>query len=70
MRKKLALAAAGAALVASFGPAAPANAVCIDWYYELTGQCSPCNTVAYGYNRVDRLAEKFGLGLTDLHCLA
>ena len=70
MRRRIAVALTGAALAASFGPVGSASAICMDWYYELTGHCSPCTTVAPAYDRVDRLGEKYGLGLTDLHCIA
>lgn len=63
MRKKLALAVAGVA--AAFAPVTSANAVCIDWYYELTGQCSPCNTVGGVSSRV----EKYGVEIAA-NCLA
>ena len=67
MRSKLALAVLGTALAASFAPVSPASAVCITWYYELTGQCSPCNTVGGAVNRVE---EKLGEDIVEMHCLA
>lgn len=65
MRKKIALALAGVAAAATFAPLTSANAVCLDWYYELTGQCSPCNTVGGVLNRL----EKYGVE-AGTNCLA
>jgi hypothetical protein len=46
MRRKLALSALGLGLGLSFLPVHQASAVCITTYYQLTGDCSPCITLA------------------------
>ena len=46
MRKKIALAALGLGLAASFAPLAPASAACIPAWEAVTGDCSPCDEIA------------------------
>lgn len=67
MRTKLAAAALVAGLAASFGPTTPASAICIGWYYDLTGQCSPCNTVGVVANVVE---DKTGVEPLEMNCVA
>lgn len=42
MRQKIAVAALGVALAASFAPLSPANAVCSKVLEIATGNCNPC----------------------------
>lgn len=51
MRKKIAIAALGLGLAASFAPLSPASAYCDMGWYALTGDCNPCNTIARVTNR-------------------
>ena len=56
MRPQLALCALGAALAAAVLPVQPASAVCITAYHAVTGDCSPCITVA-----------RFGIEMNCVH---
>ena len=56
--RKTTLAALAIGFAAAVVPAAPASAVCINWYYELTGDCSPCDEVDYA---IDYVTGKLGL---------
>jgi len=51
LRKKIALAALGLGLAASFVPLSPASAYCSEGWRALTGDCNPCNTIARVSNR-------------------
>lgn len=67
MRRKIALSALGAAVALSVAPLQPASAVCLDWYYDLTGTCSPCGTVGAAVRVVDKVT---GEELVSMDCLA
>lgn len=47
MRQKIALAVAGLAAAASFAPLSTASAACLNTYYQVTGDCSPCDELGY-----------------------
>jgi hypothetical protein len=46
VRKKIALAALGLGLAATFAPIGPASAYCDMNWRAVTGDCNPCNTIA------------------------
>lgn len=64
--RKTTLAALALGFAAAIVPTSSASAVCIGWYYELTGDCSPCDEIDYVIDRVTGT-----LGLADpTECLA
>ena len=66
MRRKIALSVLGLAVAATVAPLQPASAICWDWYYELTGTCTPCHTAGHAVRAVeDRLGEE----LATVHCI-
>lgn len=64
--RKTTLAALALGFAAAIVPTSSASAVCIGWYYELTGDCSPCDEVDYA---IDYVTGKLGLG-NWTECLA
>ena len=64
--RKTTLAALAIGFAAAVVPAAPASAFCVGWYYELTGDCSPCDEVDHA---IDYATGKLGLG-NWTECLA
>jgi hypothetical protein len=67
VRRKIALTVAGLAVAASFAPLGSASAFCSEAWQQVTGQCSPCNTVGPAYNNLD---NRLGGALPTLNCLA
>lgn len=53
MRKKLAIAGLGAGIALTVLPVTSASAMCVDWYQELTGECSPCPAVGRAYDNLN-----------------
>jgi hypothetical protein len=65
--RKLVIAIAAVGAVAAFLPVQSASASCITAYYQLTGQCSPCNTVG---NASRNLHDKYGTPNVTMNCVA
>jgi hypothetical protein len=54
MRRKIVLAGLVAGVAAAVLPVSNASAfVCIEPYRQVTGQCSPCNTVDHAWRTAD-----------------
>ena len=64
--RRFALVAAGLGVAASMFSVSPASAVCVNAWQQVTGQCSPCNTVGGVFNRVEDLTGV----KPDVQCLA